>query len=1177
MLQFAIAQTVTEYPLPTANAKPTSIVAGPDGNLWFTEYSASKIGRITTAGVVMEFPIPNGGLPVGIAEGPDGNLWFAEYTGAIGKITTSGVITEYPVPSGGAAYAITQGPDGNMWFTEYLLGNIGKITTTGAVTEYTCSVQSVGAPCSFNVSIVSGPDGNLWFAPTLAEGYLGVITPNGVVSSVLIRAVQNGLAVGPDGNIWFTAQGEIGKVPTASPNIPNAFYLDNNTKAFGITPGPDGNLWFTEQVTVNGPKIAKSTTAGLVTEYPLSNANALPGGITTGPDGNIWFTDLYGNNIGVFTLSGGAATGINVSPTALTFSAPAGGAVPPSQTIQVTANSSMAFTATSSVSSPFNGTWLTITPSGSLSTNQSITVSVNPAGFSATGSYSGSVYITSGSTTQTVQVALNVTAPTTGNVTASPSSLTFGYTAGSPAPQSSPLSITSAFGPGFAIPYSLTKTASAPGNWLVVNSGGSMVANGTTLTTPEVFDVSVAQGLAAGVYTGSITLSPTGGSPLTVPVTLTVSATPTFVASPNLVTFTYQPGGPSPQSQGVQISEQSGLFVGFTVVTQSSPAGWITVTPLAGTTPNLLIVNVAGMGLAAGTYSGKIVVTLGVTGSSPLNIPVTMTVTAPTLTASPSALSFTLPAFGPAPPAQMLQISAPSGAATAFHAAVNGFVDVTPTSATTPATLSVSIDPNALQYGPGTYASQVVIIPTAGAAQTTVPVTITVTEPPPITATQTSLAFGYQTGGSVPAAQSLQVTAGTSTLVALAAVSYENWLSVNPGDVNTPATFTVSVNPTGLAPGTYAGSIGVFERLSGTQPTSPPISVSVTLTVTAGIAISASPATLTFTGQSGAQARPSQTVEVTASGNAALPFSAAPTSAGNWLTIVPYEGTTPAGIVVTATPTFLAAGVYQGSILINGTAIVTVTFTVSAATNSPIPSITRVVNGASYSSGAISPGEIITIIGTNLGPATAQGLLLDASGNVATSLNGVSAAINGYDAPLLYVSASQINCVAPYEIASAQTFYLTVQNETQTSAQFFGSVTAAAPGIFTSTAIGSGQAAVLNGTGSVNNATNPASAGSTIVIYMTGEGQTSPGGVTGKVTIVNTSSGPLTPQPITPPTVTLGGSPALVTFYGEAPGLVSGVLQINAIVPSGLAVGNASLAVSFGTANTQSGVTVAIR
>ena len=54
------AQTITEFPIPTAGSYPGGITAGPDGNLWFAEGTAQKIGRITTAGVVTEFPIPTG-------------------------------------------------------------------------------------------------------------------------------------------------------------------------------------------------------------------------------------------------------------------------------------------------------------------------------------------------------------------------------------------------------------------------------------------------------------------------------------------------------------------------------------------------------------------------------------------------------------------------------------------------------------------------------------------------------------------------------------------------------------------------------------------------------------------------------------------------------------------------------------------------------------------------------------------------------------------------------------------------------------------------------------------------------------------------------------------------------------------------------------------------------------
>ena len=59
--------------------------AGPDGALWFGEWSANKIGRITTSGAITEFvvPTPNAVLEA-IVGGPDGALWYV--SGNEGKV-----------------------------------------------------------------------------------------------------------------------------------------------------------------------------------------------------------------------------------------------------------------------------------------------------------------------------------------------------------------------------------------------------------------------------------------------------------------------------------------------------------------------------------------------------------------------------------------------------------------------------------------------------------------------------------------------------------------------------------------------------------------------------------------------------------------------------------------------------------------------------------------------------------------------------------------------------------------------------------------------------------------------------------------------------------------------------------------------------------------------------------
>ena len=97
--------TIRGFPIPTASSQPNSITSGPDGNLWFTEASGNKIGKITPSGTIIEYPVPTTcSYPFGITTGPDGNLWFTEnYANQIGKITTNGSVTEYSIPTAAAA------------------------------------------------------------------------------------------------------------------------------------------------------------------------------------------------------------------------------------------------------------------------------------------------------------------------------------------------------------------------------------------------------------------------------------------------------------------------------------------------------------------------------------------------------------------------------------------------------------------------------------------------------------------------------------------------------------------------------------------------------------------------------------------------------------------------------------------------------------------------------------------------------------------------------------------------------------------------------------------------------------------------------------------------------------------------------------------------------------------
>jgi uncharacterized protein (TIGR03437 family) len=132
-------------------------------------------------------------------------------------------------------------------------------------------------------------------------------------------------------------------------------------------------------------------------------------------------------------------------------------------------------------------------------------------------------------------------------------------------------------------------------------------------------------------------------------------------------------------------------------------------------------------------------------------------------------------------------------------------------------------------------------------------------------------------------------------------------------------------------------------------------------------------------------------------------------------------------------------------------------------------------------------------------------------------------------------------------------------------------VSTAAPAIFVTSA--SGQGAILNGDLSVNSAANPAARGSSISIYATGTGLLSPAVPDG--IIVSAANLPLSVAPVS---VTIGGQAATVSYQGAAPGLIAGVMQINAQVPAGVSPGTAvPVTISVGGIAGLNTVTVAVK
>ena len=231
--------------------------------------------------------------------------------------------------------------------------------------------------------------------------------------------------------------------------------------------------------------------------------------------------------------------------------------------------------------------------------------------------------------------------------------------------------------------------------------------------------------------------------------------------------------------------------------------------------------------------------------------------------------------------------------------------------------------------------------------------------------------------------------------------------------------------------------------------------------------------------------------------------------------------------------------------------------------------VNAVTNAASNLAGAVAPGEVVAVYGSGLGPAQTVPFQAGADGLVSTALVGTSVLFNGVAGAVLYTSGGQVGVVAPYALTGTSV-QVSVQYQGLSTAPLTVPVAAAAPGVFTVDGSGRGPAAALNQDGKPNSAANPAAAGTVVTLFATGEGQTSPPGVDGKP-----ASAPL-PQPVLPVTVTIGGVAADVQYAGAAPQVVAGVMQVNAVVPSGV-TGAAAVVVTVGGAASQSGVTVAVR
>jgi hypothetical protein len=521
----------------------------------------------------------------------------------------------------------------------------------------------------------------------------------------------------------------------------------------------------------------------------------------------------------------------------------------------------------------------------------------------ATDSYGGGT----GRLQQTITVTAPVTAPT---INVSPASLSFSAQSGGAAPAAQTVAVSSS---GTAFSYSVATSAA----WLSATpSSGSTTGNVSVSVNPA--------GLAAGTYNGNVTITASGtsNSPKTVPVTLTVTApVPTITVSPVSLSFSAQSGGAAPMAQTVAVSS-SGTAFSYSI---STSAAWLSATPSSGTTTGNVSVSVNPSGLAAGNYTGNVNITASGTSNSPKMVPVTLTVTAPaapTIGVSPANLSFNFTIGGTTPASQNVSVtgSSPVSYTAASSAA---WLTVTPASGMTTGTLSVGINPTGLTAG--TYNGTITI--TAASASNSpqnVAVSLVVsggtTGNPSLNIAPANLSFIYGAGSTTSGSQQLTVSSSGSALSFTASASGGAWLSISPASGSTQTTLTVMANPTGMAAGTYKGSISITSTGAGNSPQTVPVTLTITSSGGGGgsglLRVWPSRAVY-FEYEGGRTPTSSRSAKVYSTGSP-LTYTAA-ANGGSWLSVTPSGGTTPGTLTVSVDATGMASGRYTGTISIAAT------------------------------------------------------------------------------------------------------------------------------------------------------------------------------------------------------------------------------------------------------------------
>jgi len=635
---------------------------------------------------------------------------------------------------------------------------------------------------------------------------------------------------------------------------------------------------------------------------------------------------------------------------ALAFTKAFAGAEPLPQvlTIAYTDQTTVRFSTAASTNS--GGSWLSVSPVGNACCYTPLAVSaIVTAGTLAAGTYTGQIVITNYSNS-----SIHMTIPVTLTIAASgatffddlPGKLSFSFkTNGSATSQS--IQIRNA-GAG-TLNWTLTSSTADGGSWL--NASASSGAAPSTISIRITNAGLPGGGASAGTFVGQL-LFQTSGDSVTIPVAVTVGTS--VFTQINPLNFTMAFGGANPLAQVLNIALTDSATVRYSASVATAKGGsWLSISPSGNAccyTPLANTVSVIPGSIAAGTYTGEIIITEYANPGRAMVVPVTLAVisSGAFFADLPGQLSFSVKTNGTTATSQTIQVSNGGSGTLNWTLATStadggNWLSGTPTSGTAPSAVSIAVDVTQLPGGgavTGEYIGQLVF-QTSGDT-TTIPVTVTVGAAP---FTQLNpLSFTMPFGGANPLSQVVNVAAIDNSTFrfsgSVATAKGGSWLSISPSGnacCYTPLAIAASVSASTLAAGSYTAEIIFTEYANPGRSMVVPVNLTI---VASGAFFDNLPGALSFSFKTGGAAT-SQIVQIGNGGTGTLNWTVTTSTAdgGAWLTATPTSGTAPSIATISVTAANLpngglVAGTFTGQLVFQtagDTTTIPVTVTVGTA------------------------------------------------------------------------------------------------------------------------------------------------------------------------------------------------------------------------------------------------------